>query len=409
MSGLLVARAVGLASASVILGSLIVSRLAGPSDEVLARAWRGRLARTGGLLAVLLGAAVVVLVTGGRTDRSGPAVVVHVLATGLWLGLLSPLVLLLRAASAEPSDIARGFARRAARRATALALVPLGIAAASALALGWTVPGGLPALVGTRYGRLLLLQSILVALALALLVPAALSLGRAGAGLVPHPLGALGLAAILGGASVLVAAALVGLPAGAAEPLVWPLPYRLAPGAAWSLPSVQDQVIIGVEILVGGLLALTAAYRIKGWRPLLVAAGVVLSGLGVYKALAALTLDAYPTTYARPAVAATPESMRRGRDLFVTHCAVCHGAGGRGDGPAAAGLLQRPADLTASHTADHTPGDIFWWVTHGLGLAMPAFGERLSVEERWDLVNFVRTLARPLSSRGPGRMLGPGT
>ena len=101
--------------------------------------------------------------------------------------------------------------------------------------------------------------------------------------------------------------------------------------------------------------------------------------------------------------------MRRGRDLFVTHCAVCHGAGGRGDGPAAAGLLQRPADLTASHTADHTPGDIFWWVTHGLGLAMPAFGERLSVEERWDLVNFVRTLARPLSARGPGRMLGPGT
>jgi putative copper resistance protein D len=172
---------------------------------------------------------------------------------------------------------------------------------------------------------------------------------------------------------------------------------------------VRDQVIAGAEILVGGLLALTAAHRIKGWRPLLVAVGVVLSGLGVYKALAALTLDAYPTTYTRPAVAATPESIGRGRDLFVTHCGVCHGAGGRGDGPAAAGLLQRPADLTASHTADHTPGDIFWWVTHGLGLAMPAFGERLSVEERWDLVNFVRTLARPLSSRGPGRMLGPGT
>jgi putative copper resistance protein D len=268
--------------------------------------------------------------------------------------------------------------------------------------------------VGTRYGRLLLLQSILVALALVLLAPAALSRRRGGRGtasaeLTRPRLRALALATALGGASVLVAAALVGLPAGAAEPLVWPLPYRLAPGVTWSFPGVQDQVIVGAEILVAGLLALAAARRIMAWRPLLVAVGVVLSGLGVYKALAALSLDAYPTTYARPAVAATPESVGRGRDLFVAQCAVCHGVGGRGDGPAAAGLLQRPADLTASHTADHTPGDLFWWVTHGRGLAMPAFGEQLSVEERWDLVNFVRTLARPLSSRGPGRMLGSGT
>jgi putative copper resistance protein D len=341
-------------------------------------------------------------------------VVVHVVTTGLWLGLLPPLALLLRAASPEQSEIARGFARRAARRATALALAPLGIAAASALALGWTVPGGPPALVGTQYGRLLLLQSILVALALVLLVPVALSLGRGGRGtasaeLTRPPLRVLALATALGVASIVVAAALVGLPAGAAEPLVWPLPYRLAPGVMWRFPSTRDQVIIAAEILVGGLLALTAAYRIRGWRPLLVVAGVVLSGLGGYKALAALSLDAYPTTYARPAVAATPESIRRGHDLFVTHCEVCHGVGGRGDGPASAGLLQRPADLTGSHTADHTPGDIFWWVTNGLGLAMPAFGEQLSVEERWDLVNFVRTLAQPLSSQGPGRMLGPGT
>jgi putative copper resistance protein D len=112
-----------------------------------------------------------------------------------------------------------------------------------------------------------------------------------------------------------------------------------------------------------------------------------------------MTIDAYPSTYARPAVATTPESVRRGRGLFAAHCAPCHGPAGRGDGPAAASLLQLPADLTSSHTADHTPGDLFWWVTHGLGLAMPAFGDQLSAEERWHLVNFVRTLAVP--SRPP--------
>jgi mono/diheme cytochrome c family protein len=113
-----------------------------------------------------------------------------------------------------------------------------------------------------------------------------------------------------------------------------------------------------------------------------------------------MTIDAYPTTYTRPAVAGAGDSIRRGRALFTAHCAPCHGPSGRGDGPAGAGLLQRPADLTASHTADNTPGDLYWRITHGLGLAMPAFGDRLSIRERWDLVNFVRTLAtgRPLAA-----------
>jgi mono/diheme cytochrome c family protein len=35
-----------------------------------------------------------------------------------------------------------------------------------------------------------------------------------------------------------------------------------------------------------------------------------------------------------------------GDELFKTYCAVCHGPGGKGDGPAAEALKQRPADLT---------------------------------------------------------------
>jgi mono/diheme cytochrome c family protein len=60
----------------------------------------------------------------------------------------------------------------------------------------------------------------------------------------------------------------------------------------------------------------------------------------------------------------------------------------------------------SGRSADHTPGDLFWWITHGLGLSMPAFGDQLSVTERWDLVNFVRTLTQgreplPTSSTSP--------
>src|SRR5206468_5264142 len=67
-------------------------------------------------------------------------------------------------------------------------------------------------------------------------------------------------------------------------------------------------------------------------------------------------------------------------------------------------LRQRPADLRASHTAQHTAGDLFWWISRGFPRAeMPAFGDRLSEEERWDLVNFLRAL----SSAYAARTLGP--
>jgi putative copper resistance protein D len=411
----LVARTVVVLSASAILGSFFVSWLAGPPDEPVARNWRRRLRHAGRLLALLLMGAIAVLLLrrGGGIDRAGLALPAHVAATGLWIGLLLPLTLL-RPAASRRTAVARSFAGRTARRAAALALAPLGVSAASGLALVWTVPGGLPALVATRYGRLLLAQSILLVLAVLLLARAALSLRRArGEGMAPSAIRstfrAVVLATGIGAVEVLVVAAVLGLPHDVPEPLVWPLPYRLAPSVTWSFPGVPGQVIVGAEVLTAGLLALIAARRIRGWRPLLVAAGVVLSGLGVYKAVAPLTLEAYPTTYAEPVVAATPGSIRRGHDVFVTHCAVCHGASGRGDGPAAAGLVQRPADLTESHIADHMPGDLYWWVTHGLGLAMPAFGDQLSVEDRWNVVNFVRTLASQPSPPAPRRAGGSGT
>jgi putative copper resistance protein D len=50
----------------------------------------------------------------------------------------------------------------------------------------------------------------------------------------------------------------------------------------------------------------------------------------------------------------------------------------------------------------HTAGDIFWWITHGLP-PMPAFGDRLGPDERWHLVNFLRSLA----AADAARLLGP--
>jgi mono/diheme cytochrome c family protein len=92
-------------------------------------------------------------------------------------------------------------------------------------------------------------------------------------------------------------------------------------------------------------------------------------------------------------VPATAESVKRGGELFAIYCTPCHGETGKGDGLVATKFVP-PADLT-NPDLQKARTDGFWqhYLTTG-GVLMPAYGEALSAEERWEVVNFVRTLAK---------------
>lgn len=87
-------------------------------------------------------------------------------------------------------------------------------------------------------------------------------------------------------------------------------------------------------------------------------------------------------------------SLAAGRVLFAANCAVCHGEQGRGNGPAAAQLTLPPPDFGNGHLDIHTDGDVFYWIQNGLSATspMPAFKDKLSDDEIWHLVNYVRRL-----------------
>jgi copper transport protein len=92
-------------------------------------------------------------------------------------------------------------------------------------------------------------------------------------------------------------------------------------------------------------------------------------------------------------VAPTGASVGRGELIYRQSCLSCHGVTGRGDGPAGAGQRPPPADLRLHMVAGHTDGELYAWVTDGIpGTAMPGFGDRLSAEERWDVINYLRRL-----------------
>lgn len=92
-------------------------------------------------------------------------------------------------------------------------------------------------------------------------------------------------------------------------------------------------------------------------------------------------------------VPADAASIARGAELFHINCTACHGTDGKGTGPVAAFLQKvKPADLTGPIVQSLSDGAIFLVISNGKPGTMPALNENLTVRERWDVVNYVRTL-----------------
>ncbi len=114
-----------------------------------------------------------------------------------------------------------------------------------------------------------------------------------------------------------------------------------------------------------------------------------LALLGIYLLMGKLATDPSSATWPRNPVAATAESRGIGKGLYGQWCAECHGQEGWGDGVRS---REFPADTDlSSHVLAHPSGFLYQWITEGGGQGMPAFKDQFSDQERWHLVNFIRT------------------
>ena len=92
-------------------------------------------------------------------------------------------------------------------------------------------------------------------------------------------------------------------------------------------------------------------------------------------------------------IPSTPASVKKGSELFAVYCTPCHGSSGKGDGLVSAKFVP-PADLT-NPELQKARTDGYWqsYLSAG-GAVMPSYGEALSPEERWHVVNYLRSLAQ---------------
>jgi mono/diheme cytochrome c family protein len=86
------------------------------------------------------------------------------------------------------------------------------------------------------------------------------------------------------------------------------------------------------------------------------------------------------------------KSIGRGRAMYARECRACHGSAGHGDGSKAAELRPRPTDLTSPRCSEQPDGALFWKISEGRK-SMPGFDGLLETNERWDVVNYLRSLA----------------
>jgi putative copper export protein/mono/diheme cytochrome c family protein len=322
----------------------------------------------------------------------------HLLAAGAWLGALAPLVHCLAHA---PST---GAAARIARRFSVLGIACVAALIASGIVNSLFLVGSFPALFGTAYGQLLVVKLVLFAAMLAIAATNRFHLTPRLAG---HVASRRSLArnALLELAAGVVIVGIVGalgtMVPGAHQSPQWPFGFTL------------DFGLDGLSLRLLGVLAACSvaalaaiAFIITGMRRS--ALRMSIPGVIALLALAAVStsifaVPAFPTTYATSPVPYTVDAVSQGAARFAAHCSSCHGADARGDGPLAATLKKKPANL-AEHALHHPQGNLFWWIAHGIaGSPMPAFSAQMSDKDIWQIVQYLvaRASAEASMSIGP--------
>jgi len=87
------------------------------------------------------------------------------------------------------------------------------------------------------------------------------------------------------------------------------------------------------------------------------------------------------------------EATLEGKKIYTQYCVTCHGSKGKGDGIAAPGLSKPPADHTSDFVQKQTDGALFWIISEGNN-PMPTYKTTLTEPQRWEVVNYIRTLAK---------------
>src|SRR5262245_11343809 len=110
----------------------------------------------------------------------------------------------------------------------------------------------------------------------------------------------------------------------------------------------------------------------------------------------------YADAHIPPSVWTDPSMIARGKEIYSTMCAICHGDAGDGQGPAGVALPLKPPDLRDKAAIAEMRDNYWFWRTSEGGLvepfkakgsAMPPWKGALSVQDRWAVIAYQHTFS----------------
>ena len=158
--------------------------------------------------------------------------------------------------------------------------------------------------------------------------------------------------------------------------------FHASTNNAEQIASIAQPQWRGADTLIGSMQAKT----VVGFLVLLTSAVAAWAGSCEWKAP--------PTAVNRPnPVPSNANTIALGQKLYTANCFTCHGENGKGDGPGAAALEKKPADLGACIKQNNeSDGSLFWKISEGRS-PMVSWKGALSETQRWELVNYIKTFA----------------
>ena len=154
-------------------------------------------------------------------------------------------------------------------------------------------------------------------------------------------------------------------------------------------------LILGIEIaVVGAVLFMASPAIVRRW-PSLAAVLAIVRTVALIGGLGLVGIDvaggSTPMSHTPNPVSLTVTSVDAGSRLYQANCAACHGVSGAGGGPLSGTTAITPPSLLA-HLGQHSDGDLFYWISNGMPGGMPAWAAKLSETDRWNLINYLRSI-----------------
>ncbi|HIC7214220.1 c-type cytochrome [Burkholderia stabilis] len=199
----------------------------------------------------------------------------------------------------------------------------------------------------------------------------------------------------------------IGLTGEADGQAAWPWAHRIALETLRIDAGLTRQLAFACIATALAVALAGVALASRKWRFASAIAALAVAWFAPWPPSSLWLTPAVPTSFQRDPAAFSVSNVMRGAHLYAQHCAACHGADGRGEGPLAATLAHWPPTFAGALLARRLDGELFWRVRHGTrdergAATMPGFASTLGPQDTWAVLDYLKALAAGSGAQAEG-------